>query len=314
VGGAVVIEGAETVRFVSRNPDGFRELLSDRARSELAPVPLTGFLRLPEHVAGPVSLVITSIGSGGFASGREALYADAFAAAGIAMLAVDSFASRGFSETRSDQGRISMATSCADAVYALDYVSKDPRIDSGRIALFGYSRGGGAVLMTDHERLQGAILGSAQRFAAYIAMYPSVWLRWAQPLPTSGPILAVFPEDDDMAPLARQRERVDVLAKAGADIETVVIPAVGHSFDAVYAAAHRDESNRRDWDIAVDADGSMLETTSGIRQTSDWASFLRDVGAVRITRGGTTGHSAVPRTVAVPSLINFLQHTLLAVP
>lgn len=305
-----MIEGAETVRFVSRNPDGFRELLSDRARSELAPVPLAGFLRLPEQVAGPVSLVITSIGSGGFASGREALYADAFAAAGVAMLAVDSFASRGFSETRSDQGRISMAASCADAVYALEHMSKDPRIDAGRIALFGYSRGGGAVLMTDHERLQGAILGSAQRFAAYIAMYPSVWLRWAQPLPTAGPILGVFAEDDDMAPIGRQRERANELAKAGANIETVVIPGVGHSFDAVYAAAHRNEANRRVWDIAVDANGSMVETTTGIRQTGDWASFLRDVGAVSTTGGGTTGHTSVPRSVAVPSLISFLQRTL----
>ena len=305
------MEGAETIRFFSRNADGFRELLSDRERNALAPVPLAGFLRLPADMAGPVPLVITSIGSGGFASGREVLYADALTAAGVAMLAVDSFASRGFSETRSDQGRISMATSCADAVYALEHMSRDPRIDPGRIALFGYSRGGGAVLMTDHEPLQGAILGSAQRFAAYIAMYPSVWLRWAPPLPTSGPILEVFAEVDDMAPLARQRERVDELARAGAKIETVVIPGVGHSFDAVYPAAHRDEANRRDWDIAVGADGSMVETTTGVRQTGDWASFLREVGAAGAMGGGTTGHGGAPRSVAVPALVGFLRRTVL---
>jgi dienelactone hydrolase len=189
-----------------------------------------------------------------------------------------------------------MATSCADAVYALKHMSGDPRSDAGRIALFGYSRGGGAVLMTDHDPLQAAILGDTRRFAAYIAMYPSVWLRWTQPAPTAGPILAVFAEDDDMAPLGRQRARVDDLAKAGATIETVVIPGVGHSFDAVYPAAHRDEANRRDWDIAVDAGGSMLEATTGIRQTGDWASFLRDVGAARATGGGTTGHGGAPRT------------------
>jgi dienelactone hydrolase len=310
LGRSVVMDGAETIRFFSRNPDGFRELLSERTRGELAPVPVAGFLRLPESVSGPVPLVITSIGSGGFASGREALYADAFAAAGIAMLAVDSFASRGFSETRSDQGRISMAASCADAVYALEHMSTDARIDAGRIALFGYSRGGGAVLMTDHEPLQAAILGSALRFAAYIAMYPSVWLRWAPPLPTPGPILGVFAEDDDMAPLARQGERAGVLSKAGANVETVVIPGVGHSFDAVYPAAHRDESNRCDWDIAVDANGSMVETTTGVRLTGDWAGFLRDVAAVSSTSGGTTGYTAVPRTVAVPSLIAFLTRAL----
>jgi dienelactone hydrolase len=305
------MEGAETVEFLSRNPDGFRELLSDRERAALAPVPLAGFLRLPERVNGPLPLVITSIGSGGFASGREALYADAFAAAGVAMLAVDSFASRGFSETRSDQGRISMATSCADAVYALEHMSNDLRIDAGRIALFGYSRGGGAVLMTDHDPLQAAILASSQRFAAYIAMYPSVWLRWATPLPTAGPVFGVFAEDDDMAPLARQRERVDELTTSGANVETVVIPGVGHSFDAVYPAAYRNEANRHDWDIAVAADGSMAETTTGVRQTGDWSSFLREVGAARTMGGGTTGHGGPPRTVAVPALVSFLQRTLL---
>jgi dienelactone hydrolase len=305
------MEGAETVRFFSRNADGYRELLSERERNALAAVPLAGFLRLPPDLAGAVPLVITSIGSGGFASGREALYADALTAAGIAMLAVDSFASRGFTETRSDQGRISMATSCADAVYALEHMSRDSRIDAGRIALFGYSRGGGAVLMTDHEPLQAAMLGSAQRFAAYVALYPSVWLRWAQPLPTGGPILGVFAEDDDMAPLGRQQERVGVLARAGAQVETVVIPGVGHSFDAVYPAAHRDESNRRDWDIAVNADGSMVETTSGIQQNADWSSFLRAVGGARTTGGGTTGYGGAPRTVAVDALIGFLRRALL---
>jgi dienelactone hydrolase len=305
------MEGSETVRFASRNPAGFRDLLSDVERLTLAPVPITAFLRMPEKAPAPVPLVITSIGSGGFASGREVLYANAIASAGIAMMAVDSFGSRGFSETTSDQGRISLATSCADAVYALGHMSGDTRFDRDRIALFGYSRGGGAVMMTNNERLQAAILGSKQRFAAYLAMYPSVWLRWTHPAPTPGPIFAVFAEQDDMAPLVRERERVAELTQAGATFETLVIPEVGHSFDALYPAGYREELNRRDWDIAVEDDGSMQETNTGIRLTTDWPNFLGEVGAIRHTMGGTSGHGPASRDVAVEPLLAFLKRTLL---
>ena len=44
------MEGAETVRFFSRNADGFRALLSDRERNGLAPVPLSSAL---ESIAVP---------------------------------------------------------------------------------------------------------------------------------------------------------------------------------------------------------------------------------------------------------------------
>ena len=303
---------AETIRFFSRNAESFQELLSDAKRAELAPTAISGVLHLPEQTSQPVPLVITSLGPGGFAAGREALYADAFTAAGVAMMAVDSYGARGFSETRTDQGRISTATACADAVYAFEHMRRDERIDTDRIALFGYSRGGSVVLMTNNDRLQGSILGTDARFAAYVALYPSVWLRWVHPRPTGGPVLAVLAERDDMAPLDRQRERMAELTAAGANLETLVMPLVGHSFDAVYPASFRNGANFCDWDIAVDDDGSMHETKSGVRDADDWAEFLRAIRAARdTTSGGTTGYGGAPRSVAVAPVIAFITRTLL---
>jgi dienelactone hydrolase len=305
------MQSNEVVRFASRNPDDFKDILSGERWAAQPSVPLAGFLRLPQSMAGAVPLVIISIGSGGFGSGREALYSDVFACSGVATLAVDSFGARGFSETRSDQGLISFATSCADAICALQAMSSDTRIDPERIGLLGYSRGGGAVLMTDHERLQGAIVGPGPRFAAYMALYPSVWLRWKHPQPTRGPIFVAPAANDDMAPPARVRARTDALAEAGAAVETCIIPEVGHSFDAVYPAAYKPESNRSEWDIVVDDDGSMQETVTGIVQDAGWPAFLQQIGRVHEKRGGTTGNGPLPRTVAVDPLMRFVQRALI---
>jgi dienelactone hydrolase len=197
-------------------------------------------------------------------------------------------------------------------ICALQAMSSDKRIDPKRIGLLGYSRGGGAVLMTDDDRLQRAILGSDQRFATYMALYPSVWVRWRHPQPTPGPILVVPAANDDMAPLARVRARTDALVEAGAALEICVIPEVGHSFDAVQPATYKADANRCEWDIAVDDRGSMQETVSGIVQRAGWPKFLQQVGAAHEKRGGTTGHGPLPRTVAVEPLGAFIRRVFSA--
>jgi dienelactone hydrolase len=273
----------------------------------LPAVAVDGLLSVPP-APGPVPLVITSIGSLGLGSGREELYAHAFAAAGIAMLVVDSFGSRGFAETFSDQGRISFATSCADALHALRFAATDPRFDRERIVLFGYSRGGCAVVMANDERLQAAVVGSAARFAGYVALYPSVWLRWAHPHPTAGPMLFVLGGNDTMAPLARTRERAEQLAAAGASVETLVLPQAQHSFDTLVPARwNPDETNMSDCDVVVDDTGVMRESASGIVLDADWSAFVRAVRDARGKRGGTTGCGPLPRDVAVAPVIDFVR-------
>ena len=271
-------------------------------------MPVDGYVHLPAGEGGPLPLVIASIGSMGLASGREELYAHAFAAAGIATLVVDSFGSRGFAETFSDQGRISLATSCADALHALQFAAADPRIDRGRISLFGYSRGGCAVVMSDDERLQAAVLGPALRFASYVALYPSVWLGWARPHPAPGPILFVLGGADTMAPLALTRRRAEQLAASGAAVETLVLPEAHHSFDAVAPATFKPaETNMSDCAVEVDDDGAMREPASGVVFDGDWPAFVRRLRDARGKLGGTTGHGPLPRAVAVAPVIDFLR-------
>src|SRR4051812_26477799 len=107
----------DTLEFKTRDPKTFAELLNGAAKPTTT---IGGGLFLPAaKPAGKMPLVIVSIGSRGMASGREELYSGVLTKAGIAVLIVDSYNGRGFSETVSDQGRLSFAASAADALHAL---------------------------------------------------------------------------------------------------------------------------------------------------------------------------------------------------
>jgi dienelactone hydrolase len=302
------LAGAERIRFASSTPVGFADLLASGRAAPSAEV--DAWLVLPARRPGPVPLVIASLGSLGLDSGREELYAGVFAEAGFATLVVDSLASRGIGETFSDQGRLSLATSCADALHALRHIAHDVRIDPRRIAMFGYSRGGCAVVLSDDERLAQAVLGAGTRFAAYVALYPSVWLRWANPRPAPGPLLVVLGESDVMVPLALARRRAEGLGAAGAQVETVVIEDAAHGFDFNQPVAYKAEMNMCDCDVLIADDGTMQERASRVQLEDDWSGFVDRLRGACGKRGAVVGYGPQPRTVAVMPVVDFLRRSL----
>jgi len=304
----MILDRAERVRFESRTPAGFTDVLAGAGSTAAAQV--EGLLVVPETARGPLPLAIMSLGSLGFTSGREELYAQSFAAAGIALLVVDSLGSRGIGETFTDQGRISLATSCADALYALRHMAGDPRFDPHRIALFGCSRGGCAVVLCDDERLANAVLGTRARFAAYVALYPSVWMRWGNPKPAPGPVLVVLGENDIMIPLPLGRARAGALAAAGTRVETVVIEGAFHAFDTSAPQEFKGELNLCDCDVVIADDGSMQECSSGLRLQDDWPGFVRGISEACGKRGVVVGRGPQPQSVAVAPILDFLGRVL----
>ncbi|HWG04879.1 MAG TPA: dienelactone hydrolase family protein [Beijerinckiaceae bacterium] len=295
----------ETIDFPTRTPEGFDQILHNVR--DLPPVTIQGLLQMPQGGSGAVPLVITSIGSRGLTSGREALYAEALDAAGIAMLVVDSYSARGFTETVSDQGKFSFAGSAADALFALDHMRHDARFDPDRIALLGYSRGGMVTVMSYDERLQEAVVGSAARFCAHVALYPPCYLQWQHPQPTKAPMLMIFGGRDVQAPAESGIAYADRLRQAGGIVETIVYPEAVHSFDASHPAAPTGGINLGLAEIMVEDGGSMLEKTSGLRADQGWACFLGDVRKARGREGSITGYGPLPRDIAVAPILTFLR-------
>src|SRR5262249_51767562 len=154
------------------------------------------------------------------------------------------------------QGRLSHATSCADALLALKRLAQDTRVDATRAALMGYSRGGATVLMAADPRLHTAALEPGPWYRSYVALYPSIWPRWEHPKPSTSPLLVFAGSHDDLAPLPRQQAYIDRLAAAGGQVELVVVPGAHHSFDANHPALYDPHNlNLCESDVAIDDDG-----------------------------------------------------------
>jgi dienelactone hydrolase len=296
---------SETITFPTRTPEGFDDLLNNVRGSH--EVQITGGLQLPRTQSPGMPLIITSIGSRGLTSGREELYAEAFDQAGLAMLIVDSYSGRGFTETVSDQGKFSFAGSVADALFALDKMSDDKRFDRNKIALLGYSRGGMATVMSYDDRIQNAVVGDKVRFAAHVALYPPCYLQWRNPKPTQASMLMLMGGRDVQAPASTGEAYAKKLNIAGGKVDVIIYPDAVHSFDTNTPEIARDGINLGQAEIMAEDNGQMIETNSGIVADKGWAHFLKEVQKARGRNGNITGYGSLPRNIAVKPIVEFLK-------
>ena len=93
---------------------------------------------------------------------------------GVATFIFDGFTPRSIVTTSKDQSQLGRLAMIVDVYRALGVLSKHPRIDSTRIALMGFSRGGQVALYASMKRFQRLHGPVDQEFAAYIALYPLV--------------------------------------------------------------------------------------------------------------------------------------------
>jgi dienelactone hydrolase len=195
---------------------------------------------------GPFPTVLLFHGCGG----RRAFldrYMTAMASRGLAAVSIDSFAPRGWSRARV------LATVCTglelpghrragDVLASLWGVSRDARVDAGRLALAGWSHGGWAImdLMTMALTRSGEA-GVADPDAALRDGVKALALAY----PYCGPgaltnlrawrhapeVFAFVGEADRVARPAVCRRAFRRARDAGARVETWFIPGAAHAFD-----------------------------------------------------------------------------------
>ena len=304
---ADVPEPDETIWFDSQSPASFTDLLE---RREMARTAVRGLLYLPLERGCKAPLVLISIGSRGFESGREALYIEHLTKAGFAVFITDSFAARGFTETMSDQSLLSAAGTCADALYGLRRLANHPKVDAARAAVLGYSRGGTVSTLLADARLQAAIPGDGPGFAAHVALYPSCSPQWRNPQPTQAPIIMLLGGADVMAPVGNALAYAAKLGAAGAPLEIHLYPKAHHSFDAAHPATPGNSVTLQRAVISIEDHGEMYEETTGLRDREGWGPFYKAIVAQRAKTGSMTGHGPYPRTIAMATTIAFLDRHL----
>ncbi|MEA2818364.1 MAG: hypothetical protein QOJ86_368 [Bradyrhizobium sp.] len=165
-------------------------------------------------------------------------------AKGYDVLTVDSAASRGFGQTCSaGESRIAMwRDRPSDAYAALGYLQAQPPVRADRIALMGWSQGGGVVLLTINDKSIGRPAALKQDFKAAVSFYPGAcsdrfqskpWTEvepqgWTTPVP----LLVLFGAADTWTPLAPCEEFLERAKARGNPVELKIYANAVHAFDA----------------------------------------------------------------------------------
>jgi dienelactone hydrolase len=223
-----------------------------------SPQPLQGYLRQPNS-AGPSPAVVLLHSCNGNWARLDERWGRKIASWGYVALTVDSFGPRGIKDTCNSGAPVDLAF---DAYRALNFLVRQPFVDSGRIAVLGFSQGGWLALASVEH---GAIEKTSQnKFRAAIAFYPRcLGSKGNMTVPT----LILIGENDDWAPAQECRNMVDGRDDwgisrdkgLGVPVRLVVYPEARHGFDVpglrtpIEFLGHRLEYNKSAADRASDA-------------------------------------------------------------
>ena len=134
------------------------------------PVTIAGQLRIAQG-SGRLPVVVLQHGSSGYAANID-VWSRELNELGISTFALDGFTGRGLTEVNTNQALLGRLNLILDIYRALDVLASHPRVDPGRIALMGFSRGGQATVYASLKRFHQLWNKSGVEFAAYIPFYP----------------------------------------------------------------------------------------------------------------------------------------------
>jgi dienelactone hydrolase len=163
---------------------------------------------------------------------------------GYVTLTVDSATSRGFGQTcsRGSDAITMWRNRPKDAYAALQYLAAQPFVKADRIALMGWSQGGGVALLTVNDKSIGRPETPAGEFSAAVAFYPGACSDKFQSRPftqvepqswtTRVPLLVLIGEADVWTPFKPCDEFIAAARARGNPVELKSYPSAVHAFDA----------------------------------------------------------------------------------
>jgi dienelactone hydrolase len=193
-------------------------------------VTVTGEFRIAQG-SGKLPVVILLHGSGGMGPNVESWARD-LNAMGISTFALDGFTGRGLTSVNTDQALLGRLAFTLDAYRALDMLAKHPRVDSARIGLMGFSRGGQGALFASLKRFHQMWNKSGAEFAAYIPFYPDCMTTYISDTELAEKPIRIFHgTPDNYNPVASCKRYVERLRAAGRDVQLTEYPNAQHGFD-----------------------------------------------------------------------------------
>lgn len=226
----------ERITFTSSDAFEFTDILAGTEK----PQEVFGDLELPsqeKHGDGPFPCIVMCHGSYGWRS-HHLDYVDMFLDMGIATFRPHSFEARGTREVSTTQIEVTMAMMISDAYAALGFLAKNPKIDAKKIAIAGWSLGGGMATYSAWEPIIEKLSPEGLRFAAHMPVYPACHIKAEDNRWSDAPMCILMGEAEDYTPAAPAVDLVDDVNAHGGNAEIILYPDSYHSFDSTDPVEH----------------------------------------------------------------------------
>ena len=233
--------------------------------------PVRALLYLPPGASAThkVPAVVLLHGSVGNYQERGYRYGLPLAELGIAVLVVETYASRTDLAT-SFIGRALNITETmfdADAYAGLGALAARPDIDQAHVALMGFSYGGMAATYALYDAVAGRLAPQAPRFAAHIAYYAPCVARFADSRTTGAPLLMLYGGRDQLIHPDRCAQIANDLRGGGSAVTIIDYPEAVHQWDGEMAPRLIGR-HLADCSFRVDRFGLVHDASTGVAMGS----------------------------------------------
>ena len=276
-----ILLSQEKIIFNSASPFSFKDIITNLENLDKTEV--SGLLKLPKG-EGPFPLIIGVAGSLDWGE-HHLEYLDMYRSMGIATFELQSFSSRGIKSTVGSQVNVTTAMMVLDAYKALETLIEHPMINKEKVAITGWSLGGGVTLFSGWEPLLKKI-NPKIKFAAHLSIYPPCIAQPENLKFTDAPMHILIGELDNWVPAKACEELVPEMQKVGVNINLTVYPESHHSFDRDTPLVTREDAYRTvDCRFKLRDDGTVIMNFLNIPMTTP---FRQKIGLALCAKRGTT--------------------------
>jgi len=171
-------KGSELIKIPSYNappfPHSFTGLKDESYKK--SPVVVDALISYPKKGEAPFPLVVFSHASGGpnlfiskgFAFDKQ--MAKQLLKKGIAVMFLDNYSGRGVKDTHKDQSQVSVYSGYINASMALEYLSKNSKVNIKKVGITGWSRGGMNSTIISEKRIRDILINKDLYYAAALPM------------------------------------------------------------------------------------------------------------------------------------------------
>ena len=236
-------------------------------------------LYLPKHAKFPISAVIITPSSSGIEDEREIYYAKELTKVGIAALVIDSFKSRGLTNSLYDQSLLEVWDIENDAIAGLEKLAEDKRFKPNRIAVMGVSKGGSAAMNSAFSVRRKWTGVDDVSFAEHIAISPDCTWTHRNVKTTGAPMFFMLAELDEQTPAPPCLEHVARIKQTGNNrVVAKVYPGAQHAWEELGAAPEFDAKaeNYSQCRVWIEDDGQMFSADTGeLVPEDDWRGWAQ---------------------------------------